>query len=362
MTLIASFAAGNPPSMIADRLLTTTGKHGTVHLPTVGNRHVSITMAEGAKAHSLHRKIKIYRDSALVAWAGYYEPAQIVLNEIGNALTISNDYQFIERYLRANCNRELSRTSLLLHVRHDNRSIAIWGNDCREMVGPETKIWYSGTGAPDLEQVLANTSASQFNQLHPSQRSATLALTSTGYLLASELRDGSPLSRRFGGYYDIALFQEAHPVFLQDITYAFWPIIFDGDKYNFPPPYKFIKNFDIGDGVPTIYSLEAKYDNKGIAQKSDETYYLDSPENAELVQARKGESLRSVWQVNIFMIENPCGRSIFQVHVACRPDSNGHLINCDFEKNQLKLDYSPNEICEFLGPAIARLHSKGVSD
>lgn len=171
------------------------------------DQHRHISVLNGSKVHAVTKKTFILNEHLIVSWAGKLDAASKVLDVLrSSASKISNDTQFLEKYLEANCRQELSDVSLLVIAIDESGKISSWGNACKEIVTPSMTIWAAGTGYERLFQCLGDLSWQRLPNVPDAQQNVSITLQLAGALLGEEIRTGGTIERGFGGTYDIATF------------------------------------------------------------------------------------------------------------------------------------------------------------
>ena len=296
------------------------------------------------KVHGLARKTVIINERLIVSWAGNYHAAQRVLHAIAHfATSISSEPAHIESHLRASCAVDLDSVSIFVAFIDPTGKAAVWGNACKELLGPDSRIWVAGTGF-DRFFHYARMSSATFEKvgLPAADRWVFEALALSGTLLGDEMRTGEPLGAGFGGLYEIATFDGGRARYIDDITYIFWHVTQTPDEAIVRPPFRVFKTFLAAANNPVLYAVDFLQKN-GAFKLEKQSYFCQAPQTTSLLKKRKRENLSSLWQVNVIIADLCSGVVEIFGHVSrdsrdARPE---HLVKFMSRGRKEHIQYNP---------------------
>jgi len=340
MTLIAAFGIETGPVFLTDGLLSSPEGRENIAIPSIGKLPSNIRVLDNRRVYATMRKTEIVTPNLIVAWAGNYAAAQRVLHEIRIfAHSVTDDADWIERHIRANCKDDLETVSLIVSTMRPEKGVS-WSNNCQEFIAPGMKIWAQGSGRHRFGAALQQLDFPALSAMPPPNGGIGAALFVAGAFLGEEMRQYTTLQAGFGGFYDITTFDRGVARHIDDVVYLFWSITQATDKIVINPPFRAMKVLTLAGGETIIYTVDFKITGEGIAEKANEAYSVHSMAAAKEASARRNESLSSLWQVNVLIVELEDGSCTIRGTVTCRPDGSAHPVRL----NAQGLQVAPEEI------------------
>lgn len=332
MTIISAFNLGVCPVVIGDLLLSGHERLGEeLEIPIGGSIHDTFPVGSGWSVVGLRQKIAIVAPNCIIAWAGSYIGAKIVIRELQSLFFSGTpSYGDLRDYFEG--------------LRPDIANLGVhfvgWINDregLRRFNYDASLIERSpylgefaaaGSGARAFAEIAKRLPLDiicDAKGLTALERAVATSLMATGLMLQGELITQENLFNFFGGGYEIGALTDDCFSKIGDITYVFWFAVVSGGEVHLSAPQVAIKQ----DYVDDILLIRAIRTLQPVPESN---------------QSRVSESLhvvlpvyRDVQNAELRSIVAPAMNSKFTCHIIFSQDgeNRGSMTRIEHRANRL---------------------------
>lgn len=332
MTVIAAFNVQGCPIVFGDLLTTAETESGDrmVAVPAVGDVR-DFFEGSGWTITGLAQKVVIISQSCVVAWAGSWIAAKLVISQLrkiasDTTLTADNVLSFLQQHP----DLKQHPISLMGWVREDRGLKPFWYHAEDVFDGGKLGVVSTaGTGAHALREFAEIVRQSPFKstgRVNAGATAVSTALSLAGVLLRAELHggDAAPTLRcMFGGGYEIASYLNGEFRKVGDLTFVVWEAQIGNEGVKISLPQLLIKQQYLHD-VLLLRSARVK-ENGGHPEIFDEQYHAVLPmyeiSNAILAEDLINVSLQSRLLCHCFLVHSSNEVEIYVRVQHCAPSS-----------------------------------------
>jgi hypothetical protein len=256
MTINAVYRSGNTPILLADYLATRPTAGGHIQIPTVEE----ITAPDSVVA--LVRKARLLLPNLVVAGSGDGNAIESIFQRLNNFAVGGLSFDELRDYLDLQDN--LADCTIVGHLVTDEIYTFRWNSTDQSFLLDDKFV--EGSGRHLFADVLPHINLGQAAAGYDFEVAREAAVNAATTLIGNEVSSGNTIAEKFGGGYDIYVWDGYAFRLLDNIVYLFYRIAFPNERdiRVYPMPF-YVKIFAIDDymGVMTFLNNTAVSKLKG---------------------------------------------------------------------------------------------------
>lgn len=227
MTLIMGLTLGRGIALVGDVLVTGDGASAKASkTPSVEDANKALGKVT-AHVGTLCQKVNVLRDDVILSWAGSYDQARAVMREVADMLTEPSAVSILPQLIHSQISDYAKDLSVIGFIRGRNTTQFFWDGQTRHFSSTLfSQAIAAGSGSGQMLS-LVNRYESKFvsslNDNDNDQIKAVIhALGLSAQVFGIEHLTQDNLIGKWGGGFEIALFNKGVATKIGNILYAFW--------------------------------------------------------------------------------------------------------------------------------------------